>query len=68
MKNDNKGRASGLALIMLLIVALLVAWLATTQMGSLGFGPMTQQETQTEERDPIEQAQDAVDALNQIHE
>ena len=35
---NNKGRGSGLSLIIILIVALLVAWLAVKNIGSLGIG------------------------------
>ena len=65
---NNKGRSSGLYLIILLAVALLVAWLSMTQLGSLGFGPSTHQGTQTEEQDPVEQARDVVDNLNKIQQ
>ena len=39
MKMNKKGAGSGIALILFLCVALLVAYLFMTQMGSLGFGP-----------------------------
>jgi Tfp pilus assembly protein PilX len=35
---NNKGKGSGLFLIVILIVTLIVAYLAVTQMSSLGFG------------------------------
>ena len=62
-KMNNKGKGSGLFLIVILIVALIVAYLAVTQMSSLGFGK--KEEAQIEQQDPVRQAQDAVDAINQ---
>lgn len=50
-------------LIIILIVALIVAYLVVTQMGSLGVGGTTQQERTQE--NAVEQAQDAVDAINE---
>ncbi len=61
---NNKGRGSGLALIMMLIVALIVAWLVMTQMGGFGFGKTEEQQEQMQEQ-AVDSAQDAVDALNQ---
>jgi hypothetical protein len=40
-----------------------VAYLAVTQMRSLGFGK--KEEAQIEQQNPVHQAQDAVDAINQ---
>ena len=62
MKRNNHGRVSGIALILLLIVALIVAYLAATQAGHLGFGqkPLTQ----AEQQNPVDQAREAVDAIN----
>ena len=63
---DNKGRGSGLCLIIILIVALVVAWLTITQMKSLGVGssqPHGQEQVEVPE-DPEEEAQNTVDALN----
>ena len=70
---DNKGKGSGLALLGILIVALIVAWLFVQQMGSLGAGGDDATGTQTEQSvdpemqtdDPVDAAQDAVDAVNQ---
>ena len=50
-------------LIIVLLVALLIAWFAVTQMGSLGFGKTDAQQAQTQQN-AIEQAQNAVDAIN----
>ena len=59
---NNKGKGSGLMLIVILVVALLIGYFAMMQMGSLGFGKTSmQQQTQ---QNVIEQAQDAVDAIN----
>jgi len=63
IRND-KGRGSGLMLIIILVVALIVAYLEVQQMKSLGVGGTTQQE-QVQEQDPVDAAQDAVDALNE---
>jgi Tfp pilus assembly protein PilX len=62
-KMNNKGKGSGLFLIVILIVVLIVAYLAVTQMRSLGFGK--KEEAQIEQQNPVHQAQDAVDAINQ---
>ena len=55
MKQNNAGRAAGLTLVLLLIVALIVAWLAAAQYTSIRKQPAP---------DLVQQAQDAVDALN----
>jgi Tfp pilus assembly protein PilX len=55
-------KGSGLMLIVILVVALLIGYLAMTQMDSLGFGK-TDVQTQTQQN-AIEQAQNAVDAIN----
>ena len=61
---NNKGKGSGLALIIILVVAIIVAYLAVSNMSSLGFGK--KQETQQEQiQDPVQQAQDIVDQINQ---
>ena len=60
---NNNGRGSGLILIIVLLVALLVGFLAVTQMGGLGFGKTDAQQAQTQQN-AIEQAQNAVDAIN----
>ena len=54
---NSKGKGSGLMLIVILVVALLIGYFAM-----IGFGKTsTQQQTQ---QNVIEQAQDAVDAIN----
>ena len=60
---NSKGKGSGLMLIIILVVALLIGYLAMTQMGSLGFGKTSMQQEQTQQN-VIEQAQNAVDAIN----
>jgi thiol:disulfide interchange protein len=49
-------------LMIVLLVALLIAWFAVTQMGSFGFGKTNTQTEQTQQN-VIEQAQNAVDAI-----
>ena len=56
---NNKVIGSGLAIIIILIVALLIAFLAMKNMGSLGFGSRTDQPETV-----VVQAQNAVDAIN----
>ena len=50
-------------LMIVLLVALLIACLAVTQMGGLDFGKTDAQQEQTQQN-AIEQAQSAVDAIN----
>ena len=61
---NNKGKASGLALILMLIVALLVAYLAVTQRSSLGFG----NSAPTQQENYVRQAQSLVDQINQAQQ
>ena len=56
---NNKGKGSGLVLIILLLVALLIGYFAMTQMEGLGFG-MTNMQTEQTQQNAIEQAQSAV--------
>lgn len=59
---NNNGRAAGLSLVLLLIVALIVAYFAVTQLRGLRFDkPAAQQAVQ---QNAVDQAQDAVNALN----
>ena len=60
---NNKEKGSGLVLIILLLVALLIGYHAMTQMDGLGFGTTNTQTEQTQQN-AIEQAQSAVDAIN----
>ena len=59
---SNKGKGSGLMLIIILVVAVIIAYLVVTQMGGLGVG---KKETQQTQKKVVEQAQDAVDAINE---
>lgn len=60
---SNRGKGSGLMLIIILVVAVVIAFLVVRQMGGLGAGSKQQQE-QTREN-AVEQARDAVDAINE---
>ena len=61
---DNKGRSSGLMLVVILLVIVIVALLFAAQMGAFGIGNSGDSPAaQTE--DPVAQAQEAVDALNE---
>ena len=60
---DNKGRGSGLAIVIILIVALLIAVISMTRINDLGFGKQVTQQEQTQ--NPVQQAQDIVDQINQ---
>ena len=59
---NNKGKGSGLVLIIILLVALLIGYLAMTQMDGLGFGKSNTRTEQTQQN-AIEQAQSAVDVI-----
>ncbi len=57
-------RTSGLLLILLLLAALLVLFLSVKQMDAFGFDGKGQLED-AETSDAVQQARDAVDAVNQ---
>ena len=59
-----KRKGSGLLLIIILIVALLVAILVVKQMGGLGYGDTTEQD-KTHQEQLVQQAQDAVNLINE---
>lgn len=60
---NNSGKGSALFLLVLLCVALLIAYLAISNMSSLGFGKQsTQQENM---QNPVDQAEDVVNQLNE---
>ena len=61
---DNKGRSSGLMLVVILLVIVIVALLFAAQMGAFGIGKSGGGPA-AETADPVAQAQDAVDALNE---
>ena len=63
MKWNNKGLSSGLMLVVILLVIVIVALLFTAQMGAFGMGKTGDGPAQTP--DPVEQAQEAVDAVNE---
>ena len=54
---NNNGIGSGIAIIIILIVALLIAFLAMKNMGSFGNKP-------SQPENVVEQAQDAVETIN----
>lgn len=56
---NNNGKGTGLTLLIILIIALLIAFLGVKNMGLLGIGRSTPQQESY-----VQQAQDAVDALN----
>lgn len=63
MNRHDSGRGTGLALVLILIVALVVAWLAVTQLRTVkgsrdGGGAQPS-------ADLVQQARDEVDALNE---
>lgn len=57
---NNNGKGTGLTLLIILIIALLIAFLGVKNMGLLGIGRSTPQQESY-----VQQAQDAVDALNE---
>ena len=58
--HDHSGRSTGLTLLLILVVALIVVWIAVTQMGSL----RKPKNSDAKSTDLVQQAQDAVDVLN----
>jgi hypothetical protein len=60
---NNKGKSSGLALTLILIVALIVAFFFMKQSGSLGIGKPSEQNSA-----PVQQAQDVVNQINEQQE
>ena len=61
--HDHSGRGTGLTLLLLLVVALIVAWLAVTQLGSLR---RPQDSAAQPTGDLLQQTQDAADALVEL--
>ncbi len=61
---DNKGRSSGLIFIILLLAIVIVALLIVSQMGGLGMGKASDPAGPQGEA-AVEQAQEAVDAINE---
>ena len=62
MRLNNQGLSSGLMLIVILLAVMIIALLFISQMGSFGMG-RTSEGAQTP--NPVEQAQEAVDAINE---
>ena len=62
MNRYHSGRGTDLVLLLILIIALVVAWLAATQLGALR-KPQPENAAQPT-ADLVQQAQDAVDAIN----
>lgn len=60
--HSGRGKGFGLVLVMLLLAALVVVFLTLKQMTSLGFGGGA---GESPWNDPVEQAQEAVDAVNE---
>ena len=58
---NNKGRGTGLALLLILIVAILIAFLVVRKIGGPGIGI----NSLPQEGNYVQQAQDAVDAINE---
>jgi preprotein translocase subunit SecG len=58
---NNKGIASGLAIILILIVAILIAFLVMKNIGSMGLGGSAS----PKQENYVQQAQNVVDQLNQ---
>ena len=56
---NNNGKGTGLTLLIILIIALLIAFLVVKNMGIFGIGGSTPQQ-----ENYVQQAQDAVNALN----
>ena len=61
---NSKGKGSGLALVIILVVALMVAFLVMKNMGSMGPG----KETAVQQENYVQQAQSVVDQINQAQQ
>ena len=61
---NNKGKGSGLALIIILVVALLIAFLVMKNLGRMGSG----KEIAAEQENYVQQAQSVVDQINQAQQ
>ncbi len=60
----NRGKGSGLALVMILVVALIVGFLVVKNMGVLG----SVKETAVQQENYVQQAQSVVDQINQAQQ
>jgi len=61
---NNKGKGSGLALVIILVAALIIGLLAVKNMGGMGAG----QEIEAQSENYIQQAQSVVDQINQAQQ
>ena len=61
---NNKGKGSGLALMIILVVALLIAFLVMKNLGRMGPG----KEIAAEQENYVQQAQSVVDQINQAQQ
>ena len=64
MHRNDQGRSSGLMLVVILLVIVIVALLFAAQMGAFGIGNSGGSPT-AQTPDPVAQAQEAVDAVNE---
>ncbi len=62
MRLNRKGFSSGLMLVVIMLAVVIIALLFITQMGAFGIGK-TPEAAQTP--DPVEQAREVVDAINE---
>ena len=60
----NRGKGSGLALVIILVVALIIGFLVVKNMGGLGPG----KETAVQQENYVQQAQSVVDQINQAQQ
>ena len=61
---NNRGRASGLVLLVIIIVALIAAYLAVTRMGGFGFGRQGTRQEQSQQN-MVDKTQDLVNQFNE---
>ncbi len=61
---NNKGKGSGLALVVILIAALIIGFLVVKNMGGMGIG----HETAAQQENYVQQAQSVVDQINQAQQ
>ena len=61
---NNRGKGSGLALVMILVAALIIGLLVVKNMGGLG----PEKETAVQQENYVQQAQSVVDQINQAQQ
>ena len=61
---NNKGKGAGLALVIILVVALIIGLLVVKNMGGLG----PEKETAVQQENYVQQAQSVVDQINQAQQ